>query len=69
LVKRQGHEFGYKAMDDSMQPFYYGCPEKILNQLTPTDDPGSNKWREQCWKKIGKNPYEKSKLPQQVALF
>lgn len=27
--------FGYKDMDESMQPFYYGCPKRILDLLDP----------------------------------
>jgi hypothetical protein len=40
--------FGYKAMDESWQPYYYNCPKRILDLLTPADDANSLKWREAC---------------------
>ena len=51
--------FGYKDMDESMEPYYYECPESILKLLSPlSDDPkddGARRWREQCYKNIKKN--------------
>ena len=35
-----------------MHPFYYNCPERILDQLSPTDHEGSNEWRQKCREKI-----------------
>ncbi|HEY4545585.1 MAG TPA: hypothetical protein VIG90_04040 [Pedomonas sp.] len=45
---RAGLRFGYKTMDETVHPFFYNCPEPILNLLTPTECDGANKWRRQC---------------------
>jgi len=43
-----GYEFGYKDMDETMGPFSYDCPERILDLLTPTDNESAMRWRERC---------------------
>lgn len=50
---------GYKLMDESMNPYYYGCPARILDLLTPAPKawPGqltewSAKWRERCRERL-----------------
>lgn len=30
--------FTFKTMDETMNPYYYDCPKKILDLLTPIDD-------------------------------
>jgi len=47
-TKWDNTEWGYKDMDETMQPYYYDCPKGILDLLTPTDNEGANKWREEC---------------------
>lgn len=42
------YNFGYKDMDETMLPYYFNCPEKILNMLTPTTNEQSMKWRDEC---------------------
>lgn len=42
--------FGYKAMDETEEPYYYNCPERILRLLTPNAKAKS--WRDMCWKRI-----------------
>jgi len=37
--------WGYKAMDESVGPVYYDCPERILKQSDVEDRYG---WREKC---------------------
>lgn len=42
LLQRSGGEWGYKAMDESMAPYYYSCPLRYLDmakELSPS-------WRE-----------------------
>ncbi|GLU40453.1 hypothetical protein [Pseudomonas sp. NBRC 100443] len=42
LLQRRGGEWGYKAMDESMAPYYYSCPLRYLDlakELSPA-------WRE-----------------------
>lgn len=43
-------EFGfcYKDMDETMGPYYYDCPAKILDLLTPTESEYANEWRARC---------------------
>lgn len=44
--------FGFKEMTEDMGPYCYNCPERILEQLTPTENEYALRWREQCWKTI-----------------
>jgi hypothetical protein len=48
------YNFAYKDMDESMEPYYYDCPARILRLLTPTSDKNANRWREKCWAQINK---------------
>lgn len=41
--------FGYKDMDETMGPYRYECPERILKLLTPTNHEWAKEWREKCW--------------------
>ena len=50
LTKTSGYEFGYKDMDETMEPYYYECPLKVLKVLTPTDNENAIRWREKCIK-------------------
>lgn len=45
LSPRSYYNFSYKDMDETMEPFYYDCPMKIINKLTATDNENSNIWR------------------------
>lgn len=40
--------FGYKAISEEMGPYYYNCPAKILNLLTPTANQTALEWRRRC---------------------
>lgn len=42
--------FGYKAMDETGEPYYYNCPERILRLLTPNEK--AKPWRDKCWARI-----------------
>ncbi|AZN50026.1 TPA: hypothetical protein ACTL7P_001217 [Pseudomonas aeruginosa] len=42
LLQRSGGEWGYKAMDESMAPYYYSCPLRYLDMAKELS-PG---WRE-----------------------
>lgn len=44
------YNFSYKWMDESFHPYYYDCPTRILDLLTPTDNEASNNWRAICRK-------------------
>ena len=43
-----GRSWGYKDMDENMGPYRYGCPARILDLLTTTDNDSANKWRASC---------------------
>ncbi|MCO2101264.1 hypothetical protein FA403_12850 [Pseudomonas aeruginosa] len=42
LLQRSGGEWGYKAMDESMAPYYYSCPLRSLDMAKEL----SSGWRE-----------------------
>lgn len=47
--RSRGHyNYGRKVMDETVEPFYYDCPARILDRLTPTDNERSNAWRAKC---------------------
>lgn len=48
----QQYNFGYKEMDETMAPYYYRCPERILRQLTPTLSESAVRWRAKCWERL-----------------
>lgn len=50
--KNDFYGFGYKAMDETVHPYYYNCPKSILNILTPTEHEDSKNWREACLERI-----------------
>ena len=41
------YRWGYKDMDESMEPYAYTCPLKFLDAST-CDDPGAVAWRADC---------------------
>lgn len=42
---RDGLTFGYKDMSETMGPYAWKCPLRILDALTETDDEYANGWR------------------------
>ena len=52
LWDRRPGEFGYKDMDESMGPYYYDCPARLLklaDMLGPVaPDSDAGKWRAAC---------------------
>ncbi len=51
--RRASFEFCYKLVDESMGPFDYDCPIRIINKLTPTDSEWANEWRRKCIERHG----------------
>lgn len=44
----------YKPMDEDVGPFYYDCPKRILDRLTPVHpDSDAWEWRSRCWERLG----------------
>ena len=41
-------QFFYKDMSEDMEPYYYKCPDKILDLLSPTENEYALRWRERC---------------------
>jgi len=56
--------FGYKAISEECEPYYYDCPERILRQLTPAE----NVWRSTCWKLINEKAKKAQPEPKQAQL-
>ena len=52
--KRSWYNFGYKDMDETVNPFYYDCPKSILELLTEPYNDYAREWREICWANINK---------------
>jgi hypothetical protein len=48
LVDEKRGEFGYKPMEEFMEPYYYNASDKLLSLLTPTDDENALNWRKGC---------------------
>jgi hypothetical protein len=44
--KNDYNNFGVKDMDETVEPYYYDCPKRILDLLTPTNDERANHWRQ-----------------------
>lgn len=47
-TERQAGWLYYNDMSEHLGPYYYGCPVRLLDQLTPTLSEEANKWREAC---------------------
>ena len=45
---RDWYNFSYKDMDETMMPYYYDCPKRILDLLSETDNASALEWRERC---------------------
>jgi hypothetical protein len=45
---RDGFTFGYKDMCETMGPYVWRCPVRILDLLTGTDNEYALRWREAC---------------------
>ena len=51
---RDGMNFGYKDICETMGPYECGCPARLLDLLSTTTDEYANKWRESCRANIAK---------------
>jgi hypothetical protein len=45
---KDGYNFGYKDMQETMGPYECGCPDRILDLLSPTTSEDANDWRQRC---------------------
>lgn len=61
LTDIDGHEFGYKDMDETMGPYCYDCPNSILKLLTPTNSEYAKDWRKKCRDNTNKRRPDKPK--------
>lgn len=48
LIRNSKNDFGYKDMDETMLPYYFNAPEKLLKMLSPTDNKNALSWRKTC---------------------
>lgn len=63
LVYRNNGDFGWKAMDETVLPYYFDAPASLLKKLTPTDHETSNKWRQTCFELIQEKKASKKANP------
>lgn len=68
-TKEPYYNIGYKDMDETMHPYYYGCPERLLALLSPTDDPSALAWRAGCRRQAERKQLIKSLKPGNVLVF
>lgn len=73
-VPSDWYNFGYKDMDESMGPFEYECPSRILDLLTPLDedDPRmqyAREWREMAHKAQQRREVARSVTPGDTVRF
>jgi hypothetical protein len=61
--------FGFKDMDESVYPYCFHCPERILRLLTPTGNKNAQRWREAYWKNIHKRSARPKLKPGDLVLF
>lgn len=47
VVQKSNGEWSHKPMDESVHPYHYDCPERMLKQST-SKSPLSIEWREKC---------------------
>ena len=45
---RDNYWFSYKGISEHWGPHQHGCPDRILDKLTPTGDEWTNEWRAEC---------------------
>ncbi|BCV23258.1 hypothetical protein [Gelria sp. Kuro-4] len=46
------YNFGFKSIDETMGPYQYNCPKRILELLTPTENKYAQEWRAKCWERL-----------------
>ena len=51
---KSDYNYGWKDMDETMHPYYYAAPAKVLNALTPTQHEQANLWRGRCWSRLAR---------------
>jgi len=49
---KSDYNFSYKEMDETSGPYYYDAPAAVLDALSPTENPLSLVWRNECRKKL-----------------
>ena len=48
VTEREGDWIYYSENSEHMGPYYYDCPARLLDLLTPTASAEANSWREKC---------------------
>ena len=43
-----GHTLGWKELSESMLPYFFNCPERILKLLDPPSSEDAAEWRRRC---------------------
>ncbi|MFW6281228.1 MAG: hypothetical protein ACOC1O_00310 [bacterium] len=55
---KKNNELMVKTIDESMGPYYYDAPAKLLKMLTEPVNVSAHNWRVHCWKKFKNIPKE-----------
>ncbi len=45
LLQKSDGLWGYKAVDESMGPCYYDCPQSVIDAAGPTESKYAQEWR------------------------
>jgi hypothetical protein len=59
LLGKSNGRWGYKDMDETMHPYYYDCPLRLIDTATEPLNENAAKWREavrEYWKKKASKP-------------
>jgi hypothetical protein len=59
LLGKSNGRWGYKDMDETMHPYYYDCPLRLIDTATEPLNENATKWREtvrEYWKKKASKP-------------
>ena len=52
IFQRENKVLWVKCIPESHLPYYYNCPARILNRLSPVDNENSMEWRNRCFELI-----------------
>ena len=62
------YRWGYKEMDETMYPYVFTCPKRLLD-LSERQDENSLKWRAECFKQHERRDTRNQRLKQKEPLL
>ena len=63
LSRLDGHELMTKEIGEEMGPCEKGCPRRILDKLTPTENEFANEWRRRCRERLENKKQDHNVIP------